>query len=150
MFTVLKSFVTAAVACFFLLGCQSLKNQEMGLNLAVNVAVVRAIETEDDPAKREQRVERVLELTGRALEMLDEDDAVIGVVYERIMQEIRWEKLSPQDQTLLRLLISNVASSVQERINAKLIDADKITTVKTAVTWVQQSAERYRQALTTS
>lgn len=143
----LKSFATAVLALFFLFGCQSLKNQDTGLNLAINIAVMKAIEAEDEPRLRDERAQRFIELTGLALAMLDDQDAVIGVVYERVMNEIRWEKLSPSDQMMLRMLINQTALSVQERIEAKLIDADKVTTVKTAVTWVQQAAKSYRQAL---
>lgn len=138
--------LTLLMMCAFVTGCSSLKKQDPTLNLAINVAVMKVIEAEDQ-SKRLTRAKRIVDLADVALTMLDDKDVVVRTVYDRIMAEIRWETMEPSDRLLLSTLITQISAAVKERIDARTLDGDKVASAKQAVRWIKQAANIYADSL---
>lgn len=134
------------MCCLMLSGCSSFSKQDPALHLAVNIAVMKAIEKEEGPG-RDSRARRIIQLCDIANTMLDDKDVALSAVYDRVMREIDWDNLEPSDRLLLMTLISETSQLVVERIENRTLDGDKKTSIKTAVGWVKDAAKTYVQAL---
>lgn len=146
MTRLITALILMSLICAFLVGCSSLKKQDPTLNLAINIGVMKVIE-EAPATERQSRAQRIVDLADVALNMLDDKDAVVSVVYDRVMAQIQWENLEPSDRLILSTAISQISLAVQERIEKRTLDGDKVTSVKTAVKWVKQAAKVYADTL---
>lgn len=134
------------MSCLMLSGCSSLSNQDPALHLAVNIAVMKAIEAEEGPG-RDARARRVIQLCDIADNMLEDKDVALRAVYDRVMAEIDWDRMEASDRLLLMTLINQTSELVVERIEKRTLDGDKKASIKQAVGWVKDAAKTYVQAL---
>lgn len=145
MRTLIKTSVLALL-CLAFSACAFIQNEDPAVRLMVNVGTMKAIEAAP-VADRVERADRIIALSDIALGMMSDQSVILEHVYDRVVDEIRWEQLSPVDQLLYRDLLNTLAMRIQEHIEGKALDGEKITTARIAVGWVRQAAINYRSIL---
>ena len=135
-----------ALLCLIFSACAFIQNQDPAIRLMVNVGTMKAIEAAP-VTERVDRAERIAALSDVALTMLTDQAVILEHVYDVVVAEIRWQQLSPVDQLLYRDLLDTLASIIQENVEGKMLDGDKITTAKIAVGWVRQAALNYKRII---
>lgn len=137
--------ITLLVACLlttliFVGGCSVMKafeKHDVALELVVRATSSRLLTANPEwalPAKL---------ITASALKMLDDDPLTsLDALEQAVVQRIDWGKLTPEEQTLLQVLIAGVRRDLEEHFRQKGISNPGAASVRAGqiLQWINETA----------
>lgn len=138
----MKFFIVALLALVVLAGCTSvrkvLKQNELTIELAVRVAAGRVFD------RHAGWVPSALSITGQGLQLLKKNPTVsLDGLESFVLQQIPWQDLSPEETTLVQVLIRSIRSELTTNLEEKGVSRPGEATVKVGkvLFWINQSAK---------
>lgn len=135
-----------AAGCSFL--TKTLNDHEAGAQIVVQAATVRVLN------ERPAWTDRTIEITDGAVKALEgEGDAavILDSLETYVLGEIRWEKLLPEEEVLVRTLIEATKADLKQYLADKGYEDPGEVKVQVAqvLAWINQAAkiQQARQAL---
>jgi hypothetical protein len=139
----LKPFMMIAlliIAMFSLQGCQAIKSVFSGENdTTLRIAVYTAVDSmiKATPEYRE----RILELTADSKQFIAANpEAKAADIIGSVREEIKWEKLTPNQSVIAETLLIVIQEEIRERIEGRTISDTSRTRVIQIITWIEQAA----------
>lgn len=139
----LKPFIAIALlitAMFSLQGCQAIKEVFSGendttLRIAVYASVDSLIKT--TPEYRE----RILDLTSQTKQFISANPQAKAVdIVSVARDEIKWDKLTPNQTVIAETLLIVIQEEIRERIEGRTISDTSRTRVVEMIGWIEQAA----------
>jgi hypothetical protein len=135
-------FYTAAIAllCFLAFsGCATIGDNELVTELAVEAATAKVLH--EHPEWRD----KTLLITSAAAEAIDgQVVADLAGVESCVKERINWTELSPEEQALVNVLISEVLRDIEKAFSTQGVKepAERMIKVKQVLEWVNRAAQR--------
>ncbi len=133
--------IVLSVAVTFAVGCSGItkifEKHDVALELVVRATAGRILT--ENPAW----VAPAQLITAEALALIDDDPLVsLAELEQTVVARINWNKLTPEEQALLRVLISGVRQDLEEHFRQKGISDPSGAAVRAAqiLNWINQSA----------
>lgn len=131
-------FILATLAA-----CASTPNGSIAEKLAVQVATMKYVEREQDPATRAERAARVVAVVDQARVWLDTDGVTLADLQAAAIRRLQEKNLEPSDLLLATALVELVATELNTRIGEGVLNPEKKVTINTFLSWVEQAARFY-------
>lgn len=132
------------ILCMNIAGCTTLNgifdgsSKEMTAKIVVQVAVFNLL------TDRPEYQKPLLDITGKVAAYVDGDpgarvDSIIALVNE----QIRWDRLSPNDALAINTTLSLIEINLREQITNQTLPEDTKLKVKTVIGWINQVAATF-------
>lgn len=124
----------------FIAGCASIQSGNTAAKLAVQVAVMKVIEADDN---RAEKAAEIVSAVDQAKVWLDMDGVTLTDLKAAALRRLHERNLAPSDMLLATALVDIVAAELDVRIGQGVLSPDKKVTVNTLLGWVTEAAGFY-------
>lgn len=124
----------------FLTGCASIQSGNVAAKLAVQVATMKVIESDDD---RTAKAARIVSAVEQARVWLDVDGVTLADLKVAALRRLQERNLDPSDMLLASALVDIVAAELDVRIGQGALSPEQKVTVNTFLGWVAEAASFY-------
>lgn len=127
--------------CFVLLfsACSLLKPEnELALELVVRASTARLLE------EKPSWISETFRITEGALLLLEADPEIILDDLEKyVISEIKWDKLLPEEQEILKVVISTIKKDIIDYFDSKGYKNPELVNIRVAniLLWINQTAQ---------
>lgn len=129
--------ISAALGCMLVAICISLSAcKQNSAELLVSYATMKVIERGSSAADQVERAEKIREIATDAKALLSGETVTVDLLEAAVREQVDKLALQPADRFLADALIHQVATDLQQRVGAGVLDADKRYKVSAVLDWV--------------
>jgi hypothetical protein len=115
------------------------------MELAVKASVSRVL------AENPQWVNGAYDISESALILVNSStETTLALLEEHVIKEIPWTEITPEEEILLRVLITAIKQEISNYLEKRGIDLneERVVYIAQVMLWVNQTAEMYRMRAT--
>lgn len=123
-----------------LVGCASLKDNELLAQAGVQYATAKFVRSAGDEAEQTARAERIRTISAELRKVVGEEAVSVPALQAAVQKYIP-EDLKPEDRVLVNLLVAAVVQELERRIGDQLLRPDQLLVVNSVLQWVDEGTQ---------